>query len=56
MEPDFKAGDVIIVDPEVEPTPGEFVVAKNGGAQATFKNIGLLTRITRAASISSLCH
>ncbi len=37
MEPDFKAGDVIIVDPEVEPTPGEFVVAKNGGAQATFK-------------------
>ncbi len=39
MEPDFKAGDVIIVDPEVEPTPGEFVVAKNGGAQATFKKI-----------------
>lgn len=37
MEPDFKAGDVIIVDPEVEPTPGEFVVAKNGGTQATFK-------------------
>ncbi len=37
MEPDFKAGDVIIVDPEVEPVPGEFVVAKNGGDQATFK-------------------
>ncbi|HDC4311204.1 TPA: helix-turn-helix domain-containing protein [Enterobacter kobei] len=37
MEPDFKAGDVIIVDPEIEPTPGEFVVAKNGGTQATFK-------------------
>jgi len=37
MEPDFKAGDVIIVDPEIEPTPGEFVVAKNGGQQATFK-------------------
>jgi len=37
MEPDFKDGDVIIVDPEVEPTPGEFVVAKNGGNQATFK-------------------
>ena len=28
---------MIIVDPEVEPTPGEFVVAKNGVAQATFK-------------------
>lgn len=37
MEPDFKAGDVIIVDPEVEPTPGEFVVAKNGEHEATFK-------------------
>lgn len=39
MEPDFKAGDIIIVDPEVEPTPGEFVVARNGGAQATFKKV-----------------
>lgn len=37
MEPDFKAGDVIIIDPELEPTPGEFVVAKNAGQQATFK-------------------
>lgn len=37
MEPDFKAGDVIIVDPEIEPTPGEFVVAKNGEHEATFK-------------------
>jgi SOS-response transcriptional repressor LexA len=36
MEPDFKAGDIIIVDPEVEPTPGEFVVARTA-AQATFK-------------------
>lgn len=37
MEPDFKTGDVIIVDPEIEPTPGEFVVAKNGEHEATFK-------------------
>lgn len=37
MEPDFKDGDVIIVDPELEPAPGEFVVAKNGSNQATFK-------------------
>lgn len=37
MEPDFKDGDVIIVDPEIEPTPGEFVVAKNGEDEATFK-------------------
>ncbi|MDE8556090.1 LexA family protein [Pantoea vagans] len=37
MEPDFKAGDVIVVDPEIEPTPGEFVVAANGEHEATFK-------------------
>ncbi|WKM71852.1 S24 family peptidase [Klebsiella oxytoca] len=37
MEPDFKDSDVIIVDPELEPMPGEFVVAKNGGNEATFK-------------------
>lgn len=37
MEPDFRAGDVIIVDPEIEPAPGEFVVAKNGDHEATFK-------------------
>ncbi|WP_312759491.1 LexA family transcriptional regulator [Pantoea brenneri] len=37
MEPDFKAGDVIVVDPEIEPAPGEFVVAKNGEHEATFK-------------------
>lgn len=37
MEPDFKSGDVIIVDPEIEPHPGEFVVAKNGNHEATFK-------------------
>lgn len=30
MEPDFKEGDIIIVDPELEPIPGEFVVAKMG--------------------------
>ena len=37
MEPEFKEGDVIIVDPEIPPTPGEFVVAINGEAEATFK-------------------
>lgn len=37
MEPDFKAGDVIIIDPEIEPLPGEFVVAANENGEATFK-------------------
>ncbi|EAS6352178.1 helix-turn-helix domain-containing protein [Salmonella enterica] len=37
MEPEFREGDTIIVDPEVYPHPGEFVVAKNGDHEATFK-------------------
>lgn len=37
MEPDFKEGDRIIVDPALEPVPGDFVVAKNGEEEATFK-------------------
>ncbi len=37
MFPDFKEGDAIIVDPAVVPLPGDFVVAKNGENEATFK-------------------
>jgi SOS-response transcriptional repressor LexA len=37
MLPEFKEGDRIIVDPTVEPRPGDFVVAQNGKEEATFK-------------------
>lgn len=37
MEPDFKEGDTVIIDPSVKPRPGSFVVAKNGRQEATFK-------------------
>lgn len=37
MEPFFKEGDLIIVDPDEAPQPGDFVVAKNGSEEATFK-------------------
>lgn len=37
MEPEFHEGDRIIVDPAIHPQPGDFVVAKNGGEEATFK-------------------
>lgn len=37
MLPDFTPGDRIIVDQEVAPIAGDFVVAKNGGEEATFK-------------------
>lgn len=37
MLPDFRPGDRVIIDPEIAPCPGDFVVAKNGGNEATFK-------------------
>lgn len=37
MEPEFREGDVIIVDPDVAPQPGDFVVAGNASEEATFK-------------------
>jgi SOS-response transcriptional repressor LexA len=37
MEPEFYAGDRVIIDPDLKPQPGDFVVAKNGKEEATFK-------------------
>lgn len=37
MLPEFKEGDRVIIDPNVAPQPGDFVVAKNGEGEATFK-------------------
>lgn len=37
MTPEFREGDVVIIDPSVEPLPGDFVVAKNSSEEATFK-------------------
>lgn len=37
MEPEFREGDTIIIDPDVKPSPGDFVVARNGQEEATFK-------------------
>lgn len=37
MEPEFNEGDAVVVDPNVYPIPGDFVVAKNGEEEALFK-------------------
>jgi SOS-response transcriptional repressor LexA len=40
MEPEFRDGDKIIVDPDVTPQPGDFVVAKlDREEEATFKKL-----------------
>jgi len=37
MLPEFNPGDRVIIDPDVAPHPGDFVAAKNGEQEATFK-------------------
>lgn len=39
MEPDFKEGDILIVEPEMEAVHGSYVIAKNGDNEATFKKL-----------------
>jgi SOS-response transcriptional repressor LexA len=41
MLPDFSPGDRVIIDPDIQPQPGDYVVAKNGEDEATFKKYRL---------------
>ncbi|WP_244105146.1 LexA family protein [Burkholderia ambifaria] len=41
MAPEFMPGDRIIVEPAIAPRPGDYVVAKNGKEEATFKKYRL---------------
>lgn len=43
MEPDFKEGDMLIVDASLTPKPGCFVIAQNGSYEATFKKYRVLS-------------
>ncbi|MGB5230446.1 MAG: S24 family peptidase [Desulfoprunum sp.] len=38
MRPEFTKGDIVVVDPGLEPASGDYVIAKNG-ADATFKQL-----------------
>ncbi len=37
MTPEFTAGDIIIIDPDIAPNPGNYVIARNHEQEATFK-------------------
>lgn len=39
MEPDFKEGMVLIVEPEFDPLPNDYVIVKNGNEESTFKQL-----------------
>ena len=37
MEPEFREHDIVVIDPDVMPNPGDYVVARNHEEAATFK-------------------
>ena len=37
MVPEFVPGDIVIIDPDITPQPGDYVIAKNDDQEATFK-------------------
>lgn len=39
MEPDFTEGMLLVVEPELDPQPGDYVIAKNGSEETTFKQL-----------------
>jgi SOS-response transcriptional repressor LexA len=39
MEPEFKEGAILIVEPDMDAQPGDFVIAKNGDEETTFKQL-----------------
>jgi len=55
MEPDFLPGDKIIIDPTVQPRPGDFVVAKRDNDQeATFKKYRLKSQDEQGSDLIEL--
>jgi len=42
MKPEFQEGDIIIIDPDLEPKPGDYILAKvEEENEATFKKLGV---------------
>lgn len=39
MDPEFKDGEIIIVNPHIEASPNDYVVVKNPSGEATFKQL-----------------
>lgn len=39
MEPKFQEGMILIVEPEIDANPGDYVIVKNGNDETTFKQL-----------------
>jgi SOS-response transcriptional repressor LexA len=55
MEPEFREGDVVVIDPTLTPHPGDFVVATDDGGEATFKQYRNAGINERGDDVFELC-
>ena len=55
MEPEFREGDVVVIDPTIQPHPGDFVVATDDGGEATFKQYRSAGINERGHDVFELC-
>jgi SOS-response transcriptional repressor LexA len=54
MEPEFRTGDIVVINPTIQPRPGYFVVATCDGGEATFKQYRSAGRNERGQDVFEL--
>ncbi len=50
----FPEGSVIVIEPELPPLPGDYVIARNAADQTTFKQLSRRGRVVSEAAQSAL--
>lgn len=55
MEPEFREGDVVVINPTIPPHPGDFVVAKDESGEVTFKQYRSAGINERGDDVFELC-
>jgi SOS-response transcriptional repressor LexA len=55
MEPEFKEGEIVIINPHVEAKTGDYVIVKNDGDEATFKQLRLYGETTVLHPLNPKC-
>jgi SOS-response transcriptional repressor LexA len=54
MEPDFHAGDIVVVSPALMPRPGDFVVAAEAGKESTFRRYKMVGKNEQGEDVFEL--
>lgn len=55
MEPEFREGDVVVIDPTIQPHPGDYVVATDESGEGTFKQYRNAGINERGDGVFELC-